>query len=142
MLRQTALRKFHIFLSLFFLLFSILIWKGFCFFLYKIRLPDAARVGLKSRGCIQKLWIQNYSQRFNNSSEIKNRLSIFWNSPKIKKEPYSFFCTELYQQLPLEGASSLLISSKQTAALKAHVAIWTNFRSSRLYALLYFQISY
>lgn len=49
-----------------------------------------------------------------------------------------FSAIELYQQVPLGGASSLLISSKQNAALKAHVALPIN---QYLHSSLYMQVT-
>lgn len=71
----------------------------------------------------KNLQIQSNNQGFNTINEIKKQISTLHTDPTKGRNLCVFFCHELYQQLPLGGASSLLIHSKWTAALKAHTAI-------------------
>lgn len=76
----------------------------------------------------QKLQIQSHNQGFNSINDVKKQVAYLLNTvPRYRKDlcQQFFSATKLYQQLPLGGASSLLISSEQAAALKAHKAIST-----------------
>lgn len=78
--------------------------------------------------------------------KLKTGEVSFKDIPKVKREPVTFSAFELYQQLPLGGASSLLIFSQQSAAWKArcyiHKLIISFFIVCARYFILKFHISH